>query len=155
LFALVNVSIHDGIQTTHTSKFVYGLWRPVTAIRQADTDLNAATQADPTWLSLIGTPPYPTYAGNLVVIGAGAARVLQLVLGTDDVAVTATWTQTGQPDAVRQFDSFSAAADEVFLARIYAGVHYRFDQVAGEDAAKRVAEFVFANFMTPSSNRGH
>ena len=46
MFVLVNVSIHDGLQTTQASKFVYGLWRPVTAIRQADTDLNPATEAD-------------------------------------------------------------------------------------------------------------
>ena len=51
LFVLVNVSIHDALQTTHASKFVYGVWRPVTAIRAADTDLNAGTDyhvgADP------------------------------------------------------------------------------------------------------------
>jgi hypothetical protein len=152
LFALMNVAIHDGIHTTHTSKFVYGVWRPVTAIRHADGDLNPATEADVTWLPMIATPPYPSYAGNLVVIGAGAARTLQLVLGTDAATVTATWTQTGQPDVVRQFDSFSAAADEVFMARIYAGVHYRFDQEAGRDAGRNVAEYVFANFLTPKRN---
>ena len=43
VFALVNVSIHDALQTTQASKFVYGVWRPVTAIRAADTDLNPAT----------------------------------------------------------------------------------------------------------------
>ena len=36
VFVLVNVSVHDGLQTTQTSKFVYGLWRPVTAIQQGD-----------------------------------------------------------------------------------------------------------------------
>ena len=46
VFVLVNVSVHDGLQTTQSSKFVYGLWRPVTAIRQADTDLNPATDPD-------------------------------------------------------------------------------------------------------------
>ena len=40
VFVLVNVSIHDALQTTQASKFVYGVWRPVTAIRAADTDLN-------------------------------------------------------------------------------------------------------------------
>ena len=155
LFALVNVAIHDGIHTTQTSKFVYGVWRPVTAIQQAGDDLNPATQPDATWLPMITTPPDPSYAGNLVVIGASAARVLQLALGTDTAAVTATWSQAGQPAASRQFDSFSAAADDVFMARIYAGVHYRFDQEAGLDAGQRVAEYVFANFMTPARSGGH
>jgi hypothetical protein len=62
VFVLVNVSIHDALQTTQASKFVYGVWRPVTAIRAADTDLNAATDPDPDWLPLIATPPYPAYA---------------------------------------------------------------------------------------------
>ncbi len=56
VFVLVNVSIHDALQTTQASKFVYGVWRPVTAIRAADTDLNAATDPDPAWLPLIITP---------------------------------------------------------------------------------------------------
>jgi hypothetical protein len=155
LFALVNVAIHDGVHTTQTSKFVYGVWRPVTAIRQADDDLNAATHGDATWLPLITTPSYPAYAGNLVVIAASAARVLQLEVGTDDVPVAVTWRQTGLPDAVRQFENFAAAANEVFVARIYAGVHYRFDQIAGQNVGNAVAEYVVANFMRPAPNSGH
>ena len=88
VFVLVNVSIHDALQTTQASKFVYGVWRPVTAIRAADTDLNPDTDPDSTWLPLITTPPYPAYAGNLATIGASAARALQqLVCGTNDVPV--------------------------------------------------------------------
>jgi hypothetical protein len=57
VFVLLNVSIHDALQTTQASKFVYGVWRPVTAIRAADTDLNPDTDPDSTWLPLITTPP--------------------------------------------------------------------------------------------------
>src|SRR5262245_19419530 len=148
LFVLVNVSIHDALQTTQASKFVYGFWRPVTAIRAADTDLNAATDPDPAWLPLITTPPYPSYAGNLATIGASAARALQLASGTNDMRVAITWKGTGGlPDVTRNFASFSQAADEEFMARIYGGVHYRFDQEAGQHVGRSVAEFVFANFM--------
>ncbi len=150
LFVLVNVSIHDGLHTTQTSKYVYGLWRPVTAIRAAETDLNAATDPDPAWLPLITTPPYPSYAGNMACAGASAARALQLALRTDDVPVTATWRQSGGlPDVLHRFDGFSQAADEQYMARIYGGVHYRFDQEAGVAVGRTVAEYVFANFMTP------
>ena len=150
LFALVNVSIHDGLQTAQTSKFVYGLWRPVTAIRQADTDLNPATDPDPEWLPLITTPPYPSYAGNMACIGASAARALQLGFGTNDIPVTATWRQSGGlPDVSHQFDGFWQAAEEQTDSRIYGGIHYRFDHDAGHQVGRSVAEFVFANFMTP------
>jgi hypothetical protein len=150
LYALMNTSIHDALQTTLVSKFVYGLWRPVTAIRQADTDLNGATDPDPTWLPLLTTPPYPSYAGNIATIAASAARTLQLVMGTNDVAVNAIWKQSGgQPDVVHTFGTIWDAAEEASASRIYGGIHYRFDQVAGQTAGKAVAEYVFANFMTP------
>ncbi len=146
----MNVSIHDALQTTLTSKFIYGVWRPVTAIRQADTDLNAATDPDPTWSTLIPTPPYPSYAGNMATIGASAARVLALALGTDDVPVTATWRQSGgQPDVVFNFATLSDVAQQQADSRIYGGIHYRFDNEAGQIAGRAVAEYVFANFMTP------
>jgi hypothetical protein len=151
VFVLLNVSIHDALQTTQASKFVYGVWRPVTAIRAADTDLNPSTDPDPTWLPLITTPPYPSYAGNLATIGASAARALELALGTNDVPVSVTWTGSGGlPEVTREFAGFSQAADEEFLARIYGGVHYRFDQEAGRQVGRSVAEFVSAHFVQPT-----
>ena len=150
VFVLVNVSVHDGLQTTQTSKFVYGLWRPVTAIRQADSDLNPATDPDPTWLPLLTTPPYPSYAGNMATIGASAARALQLAFGTNDIPVTATWRQSGGlPDVSHHFDGFWQVAEEQTVSRIYGGIHYRFDSDAGQQIGRSAAEFVFANFMTP------
>lgn len=150
VFVLVNVSIHDALQTTQASKFVFGLWRPVTAIRAADTDLNPETDPDTTWLPLITTPPYPSYAGNLATIGASAARVLQLVCGTNDVPVSITWSLTGGlPAVTRHYDGFWEAAEEEAMARIYGGIHYRFDQEAGQQVGQSAAEFVFANFMRP------
>ena len=152
LFALVNVSIHDALQTTQASKFVYGIWRPVTAIRAADTDLNADTESDPAWLPLITTPPYPSYAGNLATIGASAARALHLASGANDMPVAVTWKGSGGlSDVTRHFEGFWAAAEEEAMARIYGGIHYRFDQEAGQQVGVAVAEFVFANFMTPRS----
>ena len=150
LFVLLNVSVHDALHTTQVSKFVYGLWRPVTAIRQADTDLNASTDPDPAWLPLLGTPPYPSYAGNMATIGASAARALQLAFGTNDMPVTATWHQSGgQPDVSHQFPGFWEAAEEQTESRIYGGIHYRFDHVAGHQVGRSAAEFVAANYMAP------
>jgi hypothetical protein len=150
LFVLVNVSVHDGLQTAMASKFVYGVWRPVTAVRQADTDLNPATDPDPSWLPLLTTPPYPSYAGNMAVIGAGAARALQLAFGTNDIPVTATWRQSGGlPDVSHQFPGFWEVANEQSESRIYGGIHYRFDQVVSQQIGQSVADFVFGNYMQP------
>lgn len=150
MFVLMNVSIHDALQTAQTSKFVFGLWRPVTAIRQADTDLNPATEPDAAWLPLLPTPPYPTYAGNMSTIGASAARALQLVFGTNDMPVKATWRQSGgQPDVTHEFPGFWEAAEEQTDSRIYGGIHFQFDHDAGHRIGRSVAEFVAANFMKP------
>jgi hypothetical protein len=76
LFATMNAALHDGLQTSHTSKFVYGLWRPVTAIQRAAEDHNDATAPDPSWMPLLVTPPYPSHSSNLTCIGVSAARAL-------------------------------------------------------------------------------
>jgi hypothetical protein len=151
-FVLVNVSIHDALQAAQASKFVYGMWRPVTAIRAADTDLNPETDPDATWEPLVVTPPYPSYAGNLATIGASAARALQLIFATDDVPVAISWSLPGGlPGVTRHYDGFWQAADEEALARIHAGVHYRFDQEAGQQIGISVADYVFANVVRPRS----
>jgi hypothetical protein len=145
---LVNVAINDSVQTSHTSKFVYQLWRPVTAIRRADEDFNLATDADPGWSPLITTPTYPSYAGNMASVGAGAATALRLALGTDDVPVTVLWLgSTGQPDVTRNFAGFWELAQTQADSRVHGGIHYRFDNVAGQQSAIKVATFVFNNFM--------
>jgi hypothetical protein len=150
LFALVNVSMHDGLQTTQASKFVYHTWRPVTAIRAADTDLNDKTEADATWLSLLTTPPYPSYGGNMAGVGASAATALKLAFGTDDIPFTATWTQSdGAPDITHRFSGFWEAAEEQANSRIYGGIHYRFDSEAGQEVGRKTARFVFEHYMTP------
>jgi hypothetical protein len=149
LFALLNVSLNDAVLTTQASKFVYGLWRPVTAIRQADTDLNPATDPDPDWLPLLVTPPYPSYAGNLAGLGASAATVLRLALGADDIPVSATWRQSDGSSITHHFQGFWEVAEEEAMSRVYGGIHFQFDTVAGQAVGKRVAEFVYANYMQP------
>ena len=60
-----------------------------------------------------------------------------------------TWRQSGGlPDVSHHFEDFSQAAAEQFMSRIYGGIHYRFDQEAGEQVGRAVADFVFANYMT-------
>ena len=150
MFVLVNVGIHDGLQTSFTSKFVYGLWRPVTAIRRADEDLNPDTVADTEWTPLLATPPYPTYAGNAAALSAAAARALQLALGRDDVPFSITWPRTmGLPSVTRDFTGFWQLADQQARSRIHGGIHFQFDSDASQAACVKVPEFTVANFMVP------
>ena len=125
LFALVNVSINDGVQTTHTSKFVYSLWRPVTAIRRADEDLNAATDPDAGWSPLITTPAYPSYAGNMASVGASAATALGLALEADDVPFTVfVARQHRQSRRHTGFHGILGAGEAQAMSRVHGGIHY-------------------------------
>src|SRR5215813_13726133 len=78
LFALLNLALADGVIAFYDAKYTYNFWRPVTAIRAADTDQNPETLGDPTWLPEVGnTPPDPSYPGAHAVLSAAGASVLK------------------------------------------------------------------------------
>jgi hypothetical protein len=147
LFALMNIAFHDALQTTMTSKFVHGLWRPMTAIRRADEDNNPNTEPDANWSPLIGNPPYPTYAGNHAAVGTSQSTILALFFGRDDIPFQHTWEGTG--GATRSYTGFTAMANEEERSRVWGGVHFTFDQTAGQSAGRNVANYVLQNFMRP------
>src|SRR5262249_43959604 len=90
LFALLDLTFADAVIAFYDAKYTYVLWRPVTAVREAATDGNRRTDADPDWLpEVANTPPDPSYPGAHAVISSAGATVLSSVLGRDrfDVAV--------------------------------------------------------------------
>jgi hypothetical protein len=150
LYALLNASIHDGLQTSHSSKFVHGLWRPVTAIRRANEDMNDLTTADPAWTPLLTTPAYPSHAGNQACVGASAATALALFHGTDEMPFTAVWLgNTGNPDVTRPYSSFWQMALDQANSRLYGGIHFSFENLASQEACPKVARYVYENYMQP------
>jgi len=150
LFALMNASMHDGLQTSHTSKFVYGLWRPITAIRRADEDLNPATTAEPGWTPLISTPPYPSHSSNMTCVGVSSARALARAFARDDVPFSVTWIGTaGNADVTRQYSSFSELAAQQARSRVYGGIHFDFELKASEKSCTKVADWVADHYMQP------
>jgi hypothetical protein len=152
LFVLVNVGIIDGVQTTMASKYVYGLWRPVTAIRRANEDLNLMTDADSSWTPLLNTPAYPSYAGNQACVASAAARALEIVAGGDNFAFTAVWqAPDGSPLAQRNYTGFRQMADEQARSRVYGGIHFTFDNEPSQQLCPRVVDFIAEHFMVPHS----
>jgi hypothetical protein len=147
MFALGNMAIHDALWVSFTGKFNYGLWRPVTAIREAGRDGNDATQPDPTWLPLAGTPPYPTYPGNVACLSAAGASVLAKVLGRDDLPFTITWSVPNGPNVVRSYNGLRQAADEAARSRVLAGIHFTFDNLASIGACTVLGEYAAANYL--------
>src|SRR5947207_3043059 len=123
LFALLNLAMADAAICAWDAKYTYDFWRPVTAIRNGDFDGSAATVGDPTWTSFIVTPPFPDYVSGHSTFSGAASTVLAMFYGTDNVAFA-----TGSdflPGMTRHFSSFSAAARQAAVSRLYAGIHFR------------------------------
>jgi hypothetical protein len=133
LFALLNTSFADDAIAFYDAKYTYRFWRPVTAIQ------NDGIPADAVWVPLVTTPADPSYPGAHSVISFDAAAILGRAFGDRfgfDV------TSVVLPGVLRHFSSFTAAAREAGLSRIYAGDHLRFDHVAGRQLGRRIAEYV-------------
>jgi PAP2 superfamily len=148
LFALLNLTLADGVIAFYDAKYTYNFWRPVTAIRAADTDGNPETLADPNWLpENTTTAPDPSYPGAHAVISAGAAAVLVAFFGPEHFSLPVT--SEVLPGIVRNFDSFLGAEQEASFSRVLAGQHFLTDQVAGEKLGLQVAALVVEDLLSP------
>jgi hypothetical protein len=154
LYALLTASIFDSVQTSQASKFVYRLWRPVTAVVEAASDNNDATEAEAGWTPLLGTPPYPSHASNMQCIGAGAARMLRNVFGDDAQSFTATWfAADGSVVHAEPYESLWQMALDEGDSRVWGGIHFRFELTASQVSCSQVADYLFDNYMLPRHHR--
>jgi hypothetical protein len=135
LFARAYTNAADALIVTWRDKARYNFWRPFTAIREAASDGNDATAADPDWTSLIAAPPYPEHPGGLSTFGGAVVETMQDFYGRD--AATFSGTTTG--GVTRQFTSFSQLRDDIVEARIWSGVHFRFADEQGVKIGRKVA----------------
>ncbi len=147
LFALLNMAGADGIISGFNTKYTYNFWRPVTAIRAADTDGNPDTAADLTWTPLVTTPRFPDYTSNHCIYSAAVARVLASFFHDDDFDFSIT--SSTAPGALRSYHSFSQAADEVGNARVWVGFHFRTACKLGLIQGKQVGRFAFEHYLRP------
>ena len=136
-YALVYLTAADAQITTWKSKDRWMFWRPVTAIHRADTDGNDATEADPTWTSLITNPPYPDHPSGLTTLGGAAVATLQELFGTDEVAFTAV----NSLGASRSYARISDVVNETIDVRVWSGVHFRHADVDGAKVGRNVARW--------------
>ena len=138
LYALVAMAGADASISVFDAKYAYYLWRPVTAIRNADQTDNPATPRDPAWLPLGDTPMHPEYPCAHCITSAAVSAVLQSVAGTEVGEISLT--SPTAPGVTRKWTRLQDYSDEVALARIYAGFHYRFSAEVGKEMGKKIGE---------------
>jgi len=163
LFAMANLAAADASIACWNDKYYWQFWRPITAIREADSDGNPATEADPTWLPLFDpttpicnppplvTPPFPDHPSGHACNTSAFVHTLRNFFGTDRVPVSVfsnkscTW---------RSFDRFSDILEEVIDARVWAGIHFRTADRQGAAVGRKVAHYLKRLYFQPVRRRG-
>ena len=145
--ALINMAMNDSLVASFFNKYYYNFWRPETAIHAGDTDGNPNTAGDPSWPPFIVTPCFPSYPSNHGSAGNGAAEVLRRLYGDDGLSIRLT--NPAVPNIVLQYTSFEQITDDISDARVYGGIHFRTDQVAGERLGRAVGKTVYKHNLRP------
>jgi len=152
LLAMINVAIADAGITVWRWKLDYLFWRPITAIRLADTDGNPFTDKDDSWLPLIPTPPYPDYPSGLCGTSGAALAVLSNFFGANTSFVVNSDNPT-MAGVIRVFPDFIAAGNELVDTRVFSGIHFRFADADALELGRRVANHVIANAFQPINGK--
>jgi len=160
-YALINMNIHDAYINVFDNKFFYNHWRPYTAIHWAANDENPATEPDTTWNTLHKhTYPFPSYPSAHGAANGAAFTALANTLGLGDkYAFTMTVPEVDSSGPMsgkmkmnppeRNFKSFSEAALEGAMSRLYLGIHFRYDSEEGNKLGTKIGEYASQNFLTP------
>jgi PAP2 superfamily len=161
LFATTNLAAADGSIGCWNDKAYWSFWRPITAIREATSDGNPATEADPNWLPLFDpsvpvsgaplvTPGFPDHPAGHTCVSGATVHALQAFFGTDKVSFTATSNKCSPaPCPTRSFDRFSDALKEIIDARVWGGIHFRTADVQGAVLGRKVARYLREHYFQP------
>jgi hypothetical protein len=147
LFALVEMAVADSYIAVFEAKYAYNFWRPVTAIRNGDIDGNEATERDAAWEPLIDTPLHPEYPCAHCINSGSARAVLEAEFGTGPNPLS--MTSPTAPGATHKWPNIEAYAEEVSVARIYGGLHYRNSTMVGKAMGKKIGELACQNYLKP------
>ena len=143
LFAVAAMAMDDALIAVFDAKYAYNFWRPVTAIRNTEPPAG-----DPAWLPFIDTPMHPEYPCAHCIVSASLGAVLAAEIGSGQSPPLSTASPFAQ-NAVRTWATVSDFTQEVALARIYDGVHYRNSTVVGSMMGKKIGELAVQSFPKP------
>jgi hypothetical protein len=144
--ALVSTAVADSFIAVFDAKYHYEFWRPITAIRNGDIDDNPGTELDATWQPIDNTPMHPEYPCAHCISSAAVAAVIENVLGSPDIPEVSMTSATA-PGVIHRWSNVWNFADEVSIARIYAGFHYRFSTRVGQNMGREIGKLVVHKLM--------
>jgi hypothetical protein len=146
-FALLNMSMADGLISVMETKYHYRFWRPETAIRAGAADGNAKTDVNADFKPLLNTPCYPSYPSGHSWVSNAGRQILQKLWGNGGHSIDLP--QAGAPAMVRHYTSLKQITDDIDDARVYAGIHFRFEQDVASRQGTQVANYIFRHYLRP------
>lgn len=148
-FALLHIGITDSLIASWDAKFTYHQWRPVTAIREADSDGNPATEANANWLPLLpGTPSFPDYLSGHAAAAGAAEGVLNAIFGPQPGKFTLSSPAT---NTTHTFTTFETVAQEVVDARVWGGIHWRTSDTVARAVGNEIATYAVSHGLQPGA----
>jgi PAP2 superfamily len=141
--AVMNMAMNDSLVAAFFNKYRYNFWRPETAIHAGDTDDNPKTDPDPSWAPFVTTPCFPSYPSNHGSAANSAAEILRRIYGEGGHFMRLS--NPTVPDIILQYTTFKQITDDISDARVYGGIHFRTDQVAGERLGDAIGGAVYRN----------
>jgi hypothetical protein len=148
LFAAVDLSMADSAIAVWNAKFHYGWWRPITAIREADTDGNPSTAGVPGWTSLIPSPPYPDWPGGLNGVFGAASTALTRLNADGRVDLNLTSVAAG---ATRHYDLAAEIQNDAIDSRVFSGIHFRTADEVAVVMGTQVANWALDHHFEPAN----
>ena len=146
-FASINMAISDSAVASFGTKYHYTTWRPETAIHNADVDGNPKTKSDPSWQPLIARRASLGYMSNHASLSNGAAEVIRRLYGAGGHSITIT--NPSFPRSSTSTSELKQITADIDDARVYGGIHFRFDQDAGGNLGRAVGTAVYKNNLRP------
>lgn len=134
-YALTSTAIFDALIACWKTKYTYYHIRPITVINEF---------IDPAWQPFLQTPPFPEHVSGHSGISAAGAAMLTKLFGDFSFEDTSDLKYIGMK---RTFPSFTQAAEEASISRVYGGIHYRAGVDAGAIQGKEIAEFISSKLI--------
>jgi hypothetical protein len=150
VLALLNMASNDALVASFWTKYHYNFWRPETAIHEGSVDGNEATDGDITYAPYILTPCFPSYPSNHGSGSNSAAEVLIRAFGAGHHVIT--MSNPALPSLTFHYTSFSQITDDISDARIYGGIHFRFDQDAGARLGREIGAYEYTHDLRPAKH---
>ncbi len=158
--AMINTALADAGIAAWDSKYYYNYWRPVTGIRKSDEVL--FTIENPFWepvgISVINTripirptPPFPAYPSGHSTFGAATFEVMRQCFGNETRFTFVSDEYNGEgvdpfgiprPLVPIRFRSLDSAQSSNGMSRIFNGVHWQWDDLAGQELGENVGRHV-------------